>query len=71
MAGHGPKGEIIASPEKLAEIISKEMPGQIPQKIILPLTIQIGGEKYEKQIVYIVKKRAELGDLTFPAKVII
>ncbi|GAF97390.1 unnamed protein product, partial [marine sediment metagenome] len=27
MAGHGPRGEIIASPEKLAEIISREMPG--------------------------------------------
>lgn len=27
MAGHGPRGEIIASPEKLAAIISREMPG--------------------------------------------
>jgi len=26
MAGHGPRGEIIASPEKLAEIISREIP---------------------------------------------
>jgi len=79
MAGHGPRGEIIAQPSMLAKIISREMPKQVrpdapdmrPQKIILPLTVQIGGEKYEKQIVYIVKKKAELGDLTFPAKVII
>lgn len=79
MAGHGPRGEIIAQPSKLAEIISREMPKQArtdapymrPQKIILPLTIQIGGEKYEKQIVYIVEKKANLGDLKFPAKVII
>lgn len=27
-AGHGPRGEIIAQPSKLAEIISKEMPAQ-------------------------------------------
>ena len=29
MAGHGPRGEIIAQPSKLAEIISREMPRQM------------------------------------------
>jgi len=41
MAGHGPRGEIIASPAKLAEIISKEMPRVAsPEPAFAPAVIQ-------------------------------
>jgi len=41
MAGHGPRGEIIAQPSKLAEIISREMPRiASPEPAFAPATIQ-------------------------------
>ncbi len=41
-AGHGPKGEIIAQPSKLAQIISQEMPRQMtsPEPAFAPVPIQ-------------------------------
>lgn len=43
-AGHGPKGEIIASPEKLAEIISREMPKLRPDAMAIqssPIQLEV------------------------------
>lgn len=66
-----PGERVLSAAEVRREARPSDVPGMPPQKIILPLTIQIGGEKYERQIVYIVEKKAKLGDLTLPHKVII
>ena len=79
MAGHGPRGEIIAQPSMLAKIITQEMPKQARpgapdmrlQKIIIQNKIIIGEQIFYKESVKSVNKAGELGDLIIPNKVVV